>query len=748
MATSFDPFGAQPLRATLATASMPRRVHRVLEQVFSLASGELAHSLDQLLVDFEQELFRLAEQATSDPAESKQYIEILRCLRLHRADMVPQFLVELEAALAVLREPALPQLQALAQSGMHNLRLVEDSEIDEEAALRMIAVRHEWRASLPLLLLGQRFGVLAGAPAFDAERLPLGPHRLANMLAKASRALEVGIEARLLLFRLFDRQLTSGYIPLIEAVNLLLVHQNVLPGLSYVPLRVRGPARDATGTAAQITAPTTGTDGTRVYTGRPGDADTSAGSEDGEMFEMLQEMLTERRGLLDKLRAPGKLPHRTSLETPEVELALATMQSTPATQRSLRSLSDIRQSLLAQRRQQTGEAAALSSSDSDTFELLGILYSAIGREMRSDAPGIGLIERLQLPLLRLALRDRGFFIQRQHSARQFLNTVAESGARWLTEDEADPQLLAQLRTAVDHVVEHGDGGIAVFEDVNRTLAQHLQAMARRAEVSERRHVEAARGKEKLELAKRHALQTIEAIVSDHRPPQFLRSLLCQAWVDVLTLVLLRHGEESTEWRAHLEATRQIIAINMHGADAPAGLAERIEEGLTLVGYHGDEAVAIARRLTSDEDTESDVADGDHASRTELTMKIKASTRLGVDALPEAAERAPRNAREQARHEQLAALPFGSLIEVTLDSGELSRRRLAWFSTATDRALLVNQRGQVVEETTLDKLARLFAAEKLDIVTVDRARLVDRAWQAAVSSLRNLSSRESPTGDSA
>ena len=84
----------------------------------------------------------------------------------------------------------------------------------------------------------------------------------------------------------------------------------------------------------------------------------------------------------------------------------------------------------------------------------------------------------------------------------------------------------------------------------------------------------------------------------------------------------------------------------------------------------DEALAIARRLTSADEAEFDLADDDHASRTELTMKIKASTRLGVDALPEADERAPRNAREQTCHEQLAALPLGSLIEVTTDAGEL------------------------------------------------------------------------------
>ena len=59
----------------------------------------------------------------------------------------------------------------------------------------------------------------------------------------------------------------------------------------------------------------------------------------------------------------------------------------------------------------------------------------------SDAPAAPLLRKLQLPLLRVALQDRGFFVRAQHPARQLLNVVAESGARWLDDDDIDPQLL-------------------------------------------------------------------------------------------------------------------------------------------------------------------------------------------------------------------------------------------------------------------------------------------------------------------
>ena len=74
--------------------------------------------------------------------------------------------------------------------------------MDEEAALRDIAVRQESRASLTLHLLGQRFGVMAGAPAFDAERIPLGPRSLCRIMREAGQSLQLPLESRLLLYRI------------------------------------------------------------------------------------------------------------------------------------------------------------------------------------------------------------------------------------------------------------------------------------------------------------------------------------------------------------------------------------------------------------------------------------------------------------------------------------------------------------------------------------------------------------------
>ncbi len=760
MSATFEPLGSSIPRPTLASAALPKRVRRVLEHLYALVSDEMARQLEHMLGEFEQQLFKHADQARTS-AQQAAHLETLRTARLNRSDLVPHFLALLEGELTTVRDPTPLSETPAALPTFRDLRLVDDGEADEANLLRSIAIRHEARAGLPLLLLGQRFGVLGGAPAFDADRLAVGPYHLCRILAEATQSLQITPEARLHLYKVFDQHVMSGYAQLVETMNALLARENVLPSLSFVPVRSRGKALrqghsqgqgqgqeqgqdegQGRGQREDSMVPRRGADASsplfdpkRPHTAWPGQP-VPRHDDDHDSYVSLQNLLNGRRELMDKLRTGGDTgPQRPTLSAHDVSSALAGLQSMPAHLTPPRNLNDVRQTLLAQARQQRGEAAALTREDSDTFELLDQFYNEIGREIRNDAAVSSLLNRLQVPLLRLALQDQAFFVRQEHPARQLLNAVAEAGAHWLPKEEADPALNEQLRRAVDHVVEHYDGDDGVFELANQQLQEHLRLMARKAEVAERRHVEAARGKEKLVLAKHQATEAIAEALNEQKLPKFVHTLLTQAWTDVLTLTLLRHGEESEEWQRQLEATRQIIAANTveNRAPAPEPLGEDIEQALTQVGYHVDDAGAISRQLTT-----GHAANDDAATRTELALKLKSRTRLGEDETARPQDVQPRNPHEQECWQHLRTLPFGTWFEFDLDvPGEVIRRRLSWFSPLTDNALFVNQRGQRVGEQSLDSLARQMASGRARIVTVEKSRLVDRAWNAVVSALSNF-----------
>lgn len=735
--------------ATLVGSDLPPRVRNALEQLLAIVSEEIVRGLGKMLNELEQQLFQQANHARSAAAQDDQF-NALRSLRLTRADFIPRYLHGLEDTLARLRTPRAESEDPAAKPGSQQWQLVDRDAGDEEIVLRDLAVRYESRASLTLYLLGQRFGVMAATPAFEADRLPVGPRALLGIAREASQALHHDEVLRRLLYRAFEHHVLGAYPTLVELMNEALGKAGILPGLEFVPARIRPaaqarpdaePARkaDAERQAAQPAPDPAHT----PYTGWLGQPGAPSAADDAMQFALLQQLLSGRRGLIGKLQAGGSAPGAEALPAPRLDEMLDSLQRNPrsaAAPEQKRSLRDVQQAVLAMARQQNGAAATLSRDDSDTFDLLGLLYTELEREVRTDTLARELLDRLQVPLLRLALQDRAFFVRSEHPGRMFLNAVAETGASWLGEDDVDPHFERQLSQTVDRVVSDYQGDVAVFEQANADLQQQLQVQARRAEVSERRHVEAARGKEKLAVAKQRAAEVLEELLKDKPLPRFVQTLLRQAWADVLTLVLLRNGESSELWRTHLEATRRIIEVTCaKDSTLDADLASQIEQSMLQVGYHANEASAMARQL-SRAPTESD----DATSRTELTLKLKSHARLGEEVAPKKAELRPRNAQEQACYEHLRALPFGTWLEfVNNQQGDTTRRRLSWYSPLTDNALFVNNRGQRVAEMTLDHLARLMAQEQLRVVTVQSSRLVDRAWQATLSVLRTFAGQSEP-----
>ena len=470
---------------------------------------------------------------------------------------------------------------------------------------------------------------------------------------------------------------------------------------------------------------------------------TAVAVDEHKAFNELQKLLGERRAVQERVNptAPGQRAER-ALPTADLLQGLGRLDVESPTGGTPLTIADVKNSLLAQARQRFGKPVTLSPADNDTFDLLGLLYNHLQQEMRGDAPAAALIKRLQITLLRVALQDRAFFVRPNHPARQLLSTVSDTAAKWLADDDFDPTLLAPLQEAVTHAVKQYDGTkLDAFEQSNKQLQTHVDAQVRRAETLERRHVEAARGKEKLEAAKLRVERTLSEMAGEQPLPKFSRALLNQAWSDVLTLTCLRHGEGSEEWNRQLEATRQIVdACTGQGtatAAANAALKTHVEAALKQVGYHDEEADAIAQRLSS-----SVREDEDGESRTELSMKLRARVRLGEDSQttrkPDLPSRTP---HEDACYEQLRLLPFGTWIEfVTNQQGDVVRRRMSWHSSVTGNALFVNQRGQRVGEHSLDSLARMMARDQVRVVTAHRARLLDRAWHAALSALRSLTGR--------
>lgn len=769
---------------TLAEAALPRRARHALERLLVDVRAEMGQQLPQLLQDAELALARTAPG--NDPKLEAARFSSMRSLGGGAAAVTRRFMAQIEGSLAHLQAARRKHADPSDMPPVLTLSLLDEEAVSDQSVLENMANRIEARNSLGLQLLGQRFGVLAGAPAFDGESLPLGPYALCNALADAIEALELSRYARMQLFQQFEKAMTAFYPAMVDALNARLGQDGILPHLSFVPVRVRpgsvapaaaraakeaedqqaqgGGGHGGAGATGGASQPGGGGGGGHAGAGHaagmaggrgmqapagtessnrgwaPGSPQQPAPAKPANAgFALLQNLLKRRRVLLAKLRPGGNDERvREPLRRDEVLDALQRMRNT-ATKAD--TLADYRQILLAQARQMHGHGVTLADADSDSFDLLALFTAQLHRDLRKASPGEALVERLRLPLAQLALRDHRFFTDAAHPARQILSAVSVAGAHWLADDDMDSQWLGLLQRAVSSVQQDSDGAFDTFVEANQTLQSGLQALARKAEMTERRQVEAARGREKLALARQRAHAEIERLLHGRDLPRFHSILMEQAWADVLSLVHLRSGEHSADWQQLLDVTARIIDAST--ADAPQEadpeFVAQVRGALEQVGYHAEDANAIARQLAHGRSETDDLA-----SRTELLVQLRARARLGegnAAAAPAAEASAAHGPEERAAREQLRALQRPVWIELEDDDQSL-RRRLAWVSANSGQALVVNRRGLRVGNDDLEALARKLAAGRMRLLDGDPTP-AEAAWDATMNSLQRIAMSEGP-----
>lgn len=921
----------------LRDRNLPARPRAALEGVLGLLATELERLIRASLNDLEQALFKFAEQSRSNQ-EQQRCFEALREVRRGRADVGPRFFLHLEAALASVGEDRRAPAFSKSKGGQRELSLVAAEDLDVSLALMEAASKAEIRNSQALFALGQRFGVLAEGPAFEADELPVGPHQLCECIRLAAEALEVAPEFRVMFFRHFDRCVFGEYAQLLEQINRYLIESRILPNLILsLPRHRRAesdamagggnghgaqrPSERATPVDARTTAPlpepiqTSAPPLANVAAKIPADPNAghagpesagfvpapvaaelpvsleaaaqqraaSNGTPRSNLAELMQSLARSRaaaagsgsnpaattqptpspnpaapnplsnlapppntanappalttpinapppapktngqnepsrrlgtpsnlgKEVLDDLHLPGfsrpmtgwpgvaqKVPTDAANDAfgqmvfddmrellagrrqalglsptmapdaiypvrhDDIESVLAGLQNRPVTPMYVggkvmpRTVSHIKQDMLNQLRQlaPNGKAPSLQGEDADTFDLVGLLFDSLLKEGATTTPMSSIMSRLQVPLLRVALRDKSFFTKRSHPARQFLNAVAETGMYWLDGSDEDRSLLDKMQVVVDRVVHEYQDNVDVFDDLLGDLARHMQTVVRKSDVAERRQVDALKGREKLDHAREVAQKAIADRLAGRKLKTLIKTLLEQAWTDVLALTVLRHGEDSDAFRRRMELVDRLIAAGTPGQDGElqdastrVELRQEVETGLAQVGVHHEDVQAVVDRLfaAGDEPTAASTEDG--ATLTEVAARLKSRSKLGEEGdhavhshLPHRQKiDPPLDAEEQQLLAQVRALPFGTWFELKSPGGDKVRRKLSWFSPLTGRCLFVNQRGAKVDETDIERLVREISRGRISIIEDKPDSLLDRAFGAIVKTLKQF-----------
>src|SRR5690348_8347313 len=641
-----------PIMPTLAERSdLAPRARHLLAQQLAECGALLEPVLRNVLDDFEHELVRITQQSASGQPQHEA-LDALDKLKPARPRFQGQLMTLLERRFAkvgrnVPEAPAQP-----TKPNATGLSLVDPSEFEVSMALEDLSTRTELHAGSAIYELCHRYAVLLAAPPLDSENLPPGPVVLASVLGEAAAGIGLPQQHRLLFYRLCDRRLFGAAESLYARLNEHLKAAGILSDLrNYLPRRV---GTDASDEETPAVASVPGPEPTPIAPA----ANFTAPPAMGELHTLLG---ARRRSLHPEEAAAVQSAEFASM--PELQEALAALQAMPS--RQVAPGENLAKELSAQlqRGAAPGKNPQLHPQHRDALDLIGLLYDQLLTETRSEGVAQQLLANLQVPLLRVALSDNDFFTVRNHPARRLLNLVLETANRWLdrSDDRFDAVLNQRLQRTVHRITSEFQGDLGLIEREADDLDSHLRLLTRRAEIAERRHVEAAQGRDRLREARAIAGTAISERLATHKTTPLIRALLESAWTDALTLTLLREGENSEAYRRRLADADQLL-------DSPVGrddtrLAADLNHGLTQVGLQATEADQITRYALDLPQLPASRAATPPPSQTELLIRLKSRHKPDEDKVKAAKPAAPQKLAltpaERHALEELKRMPFGN-----------------------------------------------------------------------------------------
>ncbi|RDI98492.1 DUF1631 family protein [Dyella solisilvae] len=728
------------------------RARRLIEETHALCSSWLEAPLRQCLIDIEQRLYSLAERSRNH-MEQQQCLFSRQLLQQQQGTLERRFMDGTQ--LNFSRLGWTPGSEEQSEAARRPLELLDQTEHEQTIALDKLVARGEARHGTALFELGYRFAVLVGQPPLEGEALPLGPQALAVAFRDAGNGLDLPVEHRQLMLLSFDINVVHTLASLYETVNEHLRSDGILPQLRAFPTPPRTQVERQPRGAGGDNPPASFTRAAQAQNAQPAATpQPQAGRSDNiAVLDSLREMLAQHRagqGALNYQPAGrGATPEELQLALDALQLHVTDVAD--QAQRELRSAHALREELISQLN--TGKPAGaaqthLTDEQGDTVELVAMLFEQLGHQLQRKGNAHSLLGELQLPLLRMAVTDEGFFNQREHPARKLLGVVTEAANDWLDgpDGEADRSLSAKLNQLVDRA-RREPPSTGLYTSLLADIEHHLGLLNRKAQIAERRQVEAMQGRERLEQARHRAAELIAERFERCNPRGLLRTLLERAWSDVLALTLLRHGEDSEAFALRLRMTDQLLG-QQPITDRNLLQAE-VEAGLQQIGMHAEESVQVAQRLLGIP-AATPVAQ-EASTTTELALKLKQHQRLGEHVATEApapvVETPPPapESPERRIHQRLRQLPFGTWFEfIDPTSGRVTQRKLAWYSPVSGNSLFVTRRGLRGEEMTLPQLAHEMACGRVREMPPMRDSLLDRAWHALTSHLRQVTRPASTT----
>jgi hypothetical protein len=212
------------------------------------------------------------------------------------------------------------------------------------------------------------------------------------------------------------------------------------------------------------------------------------------------------------------------------------------------------------------EASGGAKLDQMVIDIVAALFDQVLADP-SVPPQMGReISRLQLPVLRVALKDQSFFHSRKHPVRRLINRMASLSTSF---DELDRgvgrEFIDKVTALVSEIVDGDFDQIKLYEQKLTELEQFVEQQTVK-EVEDNAAVAALLSGREADLrVQQRYMQKVQQELADLEIPEFVKTFLSQIWTQVQVMVVARHGPESEEVkRMKLAANTLVMSVQPKG----------------------------------------------------------------------------------------------------------------------------------------------------------------------------------------
>lgn len=737
---------------------------------------------------FEEKLLEYIDKARTN-AEHTHLQDAVREIKRKQTELSRHFLGYLGEGFIRFKNGELETNTGEEKYRSDMLSLVDNEDLEETIALSSVTHHAEERHAEVLWGLNQRYAMLVGGNKVDDSSNPSSPVQFCNSLRKALKVVSVDTKTKIIAFKVFDKEFMPSLGEMLEETSQYLASKNILPNLRYTPGVSGGgdevalpafndsftdedpshavgastsPAATSINAAGQPMprAPLTAGSGvvhapdpnapTEQYQGNlvnairtlqdhishgPTVVEASSANQGGYAQSPVGGAAAPNHAVGHQVRAYSNQQLVTALQGLQVQALSVTqgfaeddtgiVQAVPT-----QNFANVTQQL-TQQLQEEADDGEVTPVDMHTIDLVGMLFEYMLSDDHLPDSVKAILSYLHTPFLKVAFIDKDFFEETQHPARLLLNNLAESGARWVSNDGSSQyEIYTKIKQIVSRVLDEFENDIRLFAELLLEYSSYVNKIARRHDLMEKRAMEKVQGEEKLREVKVRVNQEIRSRTDSKELPSAVLLLLLQPWSDYLAFLLLRYGDESELWKKSVRVVDDVLwsiepkkdekdrakQIDLHD-----DLLDLIDTGFETIGYDQAKGKKLVEALES---LQQLALKSIKAEPAPAPMRDKLETMATEKAGGVEEDEEEATLEETKMVEHLKMIEFGTWFEFE----EGKRLKVAWYNSKTMHYMLVDQMGKKVAMKSGLELARNMLSGKAKVIAGSTKPFFERALE--------------------